>query len=364
MSKRTVFTTVTPLPATVTRETVLETLKSHAEMIDLNPLVTERHIIKPPANATPEEFHCVWYSITDKVPYVPGGSISGSVTYSGCFHDLPNGLQTHVYAPMGLNIKGKWTLGGSLPGEPIQPVEMGLGAPLQGLYLREDVDMKCNLMLTSFVKKTLKKSHARLVDRLMVKAQIIEGSAYNARLAENDRALRTASFINSQSSMSYSESNADSESTYEESVSGNQNGAPSPRYQTYNSSSMQSPPSTPGTALPYLEPKTYDPSLVPASLTIRGARSSTSSYDTQAKPQNSPRLVSWQNLNAASSSQGSDAAYAQMNSRQSYPQTHTAELSGERYTSAGNNPAFNSTYPTNAAPRPPPKEHAIHEMEG
>lgn len=141
MSKRTVFTTITPLPAGVSRAVVMETLKSHTEMIDLNPLVIERHPIKPPPNATPEEYHCVWYSLTDRVSYLPGGLASGQVTYTCCFHDLKDGLQTHCYAPMGLDIKGKWTLGGSLPGEPIAPVELGVGAPLHGLWLREDVDV-------------------------------------------------------------------------------------------------------------------------------------------------------------------------------------------------------------------------------
>jgi hypothetical protein len=151
-------------------------------MIDLNPLVEERHPIKPPPNATAEEYHCIWYSLTDKVQYLPGGLASGKVTYTCCFHDLQNGLQTHCYAPMGLNIKGKWTLGGSLPGEPVPPVELGLGAPLTGLWLREDVDMKCNFMMTSFVKKTLQKAHSKLVDRLLVKAQIQDASIKNQEL--------------------------------------------------------------------------------------------------------------------------------------------------------------------------------------
>lgn len=64
MSKRTVFTTITPLPAGVTREVVLETLHSHVEMIDLNPLVIERHVCPPPRDANAEEFHCTWYSLT------------------------------------------------------------------------------------------------------------------------------------------------------------------------------------------------------------------------------------------------------------------------------------------------------------
>jgi hypothetical protein len=182
MSKRTVFTTLTPLPAGISRETVLETLHSHVEMIDLNPLVEERHPIKPPPTATPEEYHCTWYSLTDRVQYLPGGIMSGKVSYNACFHDLDMGLQTHVYAPLGLNIRGKWTLGGSLPGEPVAPVEIGLGVPLQGLYLREDVDMRCNIMMTSFVKKTLKKAHAQLVGRLLIKSQIVDASKHNEQI--------------------------------------------------------------------------------------------------------------------------------------------------------------------------------------
>ena len=147
MSKKSRFTTVTPLPAGITRETVLETLHNHVEMIDLNPLVTERHPIKPPSEATAEEYHCQWYSITDKVNYLPGGLYSGSVTFNACFHDLPDGLQSHIYAPMGLDMKGRWTLGGSLPGEPRQAVEIGLGLPKTGLWLREDVEMRVIVVL-------------------------------------------------------------------------------------------------------------------------------------------------------------------------------------------------------------------------
>ena len=184
MSKKSHFTTVTALPAGITRETVLETLHNHVEMIDLNPLVTERHPIKPPSEATAEEYHCQWYSVTDKVNYLPGGLYSGSVTFNACFHDLPDGLQSHIYAPMGLNMKGRWTLGGSLPGEPRQAVEIGLGVPKTGLWLREDVEMKVIVVMGGFVKKTTKKAHATLVQRLVEKAHIAEAEAHNTGLAE------------------------------------------------------------------------------------------------------------------------------------------------------------------------------------
>ncbi|KAK1720936.1 hypothetical protein BDP67DRAFT_391370 [Colletotrichum lupini] len=169
MSKRTTFTTISPLPPGITRDAVLDFLHNHLEMIDLNPLIKERHLIPPPPNAPPEEHACAWYSLTDEISYLPGGLATGNVSYTCCFHDLPTGLQTHCYAPMGLEIRDKWTVAGSLPGEPVEPVELGIGAPLTGLYIREDVDMRCNVFTSSFVKKTLKKSHGLLVDRLKTK---------------------------------------------------------------------------------------------------------------------------------------------------------------------------------------------------
>ena len=62
---------------------------------------------------------------------------------------------------------------------------MGMGVPKEGLWLREDVDMKCNFAATSFVKKTLKKAHATLVNRLVEKAHIVETDLHNNRLEHN-----------------------------------------------------------------------------------------------------------------------------------------------------------------------------------
>lgn len=94
------------------------------------------------------------------------------------------GLQTHCFAPAGLDIKGKWTVGGSLPGEPKEPSELGLGLPKHGLWLREDVDMRCNVLMTSFVKKTLKKAHSTLVARLVQKAHLMEAESLNDSLSQ------------------------------------------------------------------------------------------------------------------------------------------------------------------------------------
>ncbi|TVY43844.1 hypothetical protein LSUB1_G001155 [Lachnellula subtilissima] len=290
MSKRTVFTTLTPLPAGISRETVLETLHDHLEMIDLNPLVEERHPIKPPPKSTAEEYHCQWYSLTDRVSYLPGGLASGKVSYTACFHDLPVGLQTHVYAPMGLNIKNKWSLGGSLPGEAVAPVEMGVGAPLQGLWIREDVDMKCNIMMTSFVKKTLKKAHAALVDRLLIKAQIVDAALKNQEL--NNTVPSNAS---ARASTRYapSTSDFDSQSHY----------AASPP--AFNPYPHNPPPQFEHPAFRDRNDRNdHDISLYPRPLSTRSSPTSSqngrSSYqDALMGNQNAGARVSWQNLGAA-----------------------------------------------------------------
>ncbi|KAF3483358.1 uncharacterized protein GIQ15_02682 [Arthroderma uncinatum] len=207
MNKRSVFTSVTPLPPYITREMVVRTLHEHSEMIKLNPLVIDFKKCSPPPSAPPDEFHCIWYELTDKVQYLPGGLLSGNVTYKACFHDLPAGLQTHVYAPTGLDIQEKWSVGGNMPGEPRETVELGIpGAPREGLYLREDVNMRCNVLATGFVKKTLKKAHGVLVDRLVLKADIMEQKRAESETAtspslsptfQQDRMSHCSSWTNS-----------------------------------------------------------------------------------------------------------------------------------------------------------------------
>lgn len=204
MSKRSVFTTISPLPAGIPREVVLDVLHNHVEMIDLNPLVKERHPIKPPPDAPDDELKCIWYSLTDRITYLPGGLASGDISYTCAFHDLPDGIQTHCRAPLNVDIRDKWTLCGTLPGEPAEPVELGIGAPATGLYIREDVDLRCNLLMTGFVKKNLKKSHATLVDHLVEKARLAmsgdKDSVYTGQSPSSAAEEKPVLFPSSQSS--------------------------------------------------------------------------------------------------------------------------------------------------------------------
>ena len=175
MSKRSVFTHITPLPKTITRETAVGFLHNHSWMIEMNPLVLRHEKTTPPPNASKDEIESmVWYEITDEIQYIPGTSVKGEVSYKGGFYDLPKGLQTHVFAPGGVDIHGKWLVGGNMPGEARETVELGIEKPREGLYIREDVDLRCNVFLTNFVKRNLKKSHGALVEKLLKGAELLE----------------------------------------------------------------------------------------------------------------------------------------------------------------------------------------------
>lgn len=165
-------------PGGTPREVVIKFLHDHVEMIDLNPLVKERHPIRPPPGCPDDEASCTWYSLTDRIAYLPGGLASGDASYTCAFHNLPSGIQTHCRAPLGVDILDRWTLGGRLPGEQPEPVELGIGAPPAGqLYIREDVDLRCNLLMTGFVRKNLTRAHATLVDRLVERARVLVAEA-------------------------------------------------------------------------------------------------------------------------------------------------------------------------------------------
>ena len=130
----TIYTVVTPLPPAITRPTVISYLHAHKLMMELNPLIeTLTPISRGPARATPEEFaYGIWYEIVDRVSYLPGGMYTGKVTYHACFHDLEDGVQTRVYAPLGLDIKEKWSVGGEEEGEIALNSELGLGMERRG----------------------------------------------------------------------------------------------------------------------------------------------------------------------------------------------------------------------------------------
>ncbi|KAJ5191781.1 uncharacterized protein N7498_010766 [Penicillium cinerascens] len=175
LRKQEKYTKITPIPPQVPRQLALDILHSHSEIITLNPLVLSHHPIKAPQHAVADEYYSTWYEITERVQYLPGiGKLgSGKISFKGSFHNTPWGLQTHTYGPAGVDLRIQWRIGGNQPNEPEVPEK---GVP-NGLYLREDIDIECNITLISFVKKELQASSKVLVDRLIKKAELLDTGA-------------------------------------------------------------------------------------------------------------------------------------------------------------------------------------------
>ncbi|RMZ84145.1 hypothetical protein DV738_g533, partial [Chaetothyriales sp. CBS 135597] len=176
MVKKVQYVNITPIPSHIPRQLAIDMLHSHGEIIELNPLVLDHQPVKAPRDAPADEFFSVWHEITERIQYIPGvGKIgSGKITFKGVFHDIPLGLQTHIYAPAGVDMRNKYEIRGNEPGEPPEPRELGSGAPAEGLYIREEVEFKCNFGLAPFVKSQNKAAAKTMLDRLVKKAELID----------------------------------------------------------------------------------------------------------------------------------------------------------------------------------------------
>ncbi|KAG5983896.1 hypothetical protein E4U55_006808 [Claviceps digitariae] len=129
-----------------------------------------------------------------KIQFVPGvGNIDATkITLNGCFHDMPWGLQTQIYAPFDVDLRYKYQVAGNQPGiEPPQSLEIGLeslGAPEDGLYLREDIEFKCNIAMAGFVKSQAKAANKQMVERIVKKAGLLDAGILQAMM-QSQRAL-------------------------------------------------------------------------------------------------------------------------------------------------------------------------------
>jgi hypothetical protein len=186
MRKKINYTNVTPIPSFIPRQLAIDILHSHGEIIELNPLVTGFEAIKAPRDAPADEFYSTWYEISERIQYIPGvGKLgSGKIKFKGCFHDMPWGLQTHIYAPAGVDLRNKWQICGNQPGERPETRELGIDAPPEGLYLREDIQITCNMTMVSFVKKETKAASKVLVERLIKKAELLDSGVLQAMMED------------------------------------------------------------------------------------------------------------------------------------------------------------------------------------
>lgn len=178
LRKKEIYTTTTPIPPSVPRQLALHILHSHSEIITLNPLVLGHHPVKAPRSAPADEFYSTWYEITQRVQYVPGmGRVgSGKISFKGCFHDEDWGLTTHVYAPLGIDLRNRYRVEYCL--------DLGL------LLLCVDTELECNITLMSTVKGQQKAASRALVDRFVKKAELVDAGVLRASFM-HDGKLRT-----------------------------------------------------------------------------------------------------------------------------------------------------------------------------
>ncbi|KAI8954487.1 hypothetical protein F4801DRAFT_504616 [Xylaria longipes] len=190
LRKKEMYTIITPIPSFIPRQLAIDILHSHGEVITLNPLVLSHKQIKAPRDAASDEYFSTWYEITERVQFVPGmGRFgSGKISFNACFHDLPWGLQTHVYAPLNIDMRNKYRIGGNQPGvEPPEPPEIGLaelGVPKDGLYLREDIEIRCNIAMVGTVKAQMKAASKQMVQRIIKKAELLDAGILQAMIED------------------------------------------------------------------------------------------------------------------------------------------------------------------------------------
>lgn len=189
------YTSCAPIPAFIPHQLAIDILHNHAEVITANPLVIEHRPRTPPNQASSDELHSTWYDIVERIQYLPGlGKLgSGKITFPACFHNMPWGLQTHIYAPMGVDMRVDYRVEGEQIGvEPGAPRELRLaevGAPLEGLYLRADVEFKASLAFSSFVRSQTRTALGIMVERVVKKAERMDASVLQGMI-EQDRLRR------------------------------------------------------------------------------------------------------------------------------------------------------------------------------
>jgi hypothetical protein len=185
------ITLIRPIPAFIPRSLALDVLHDHSEVITLNPLVLSHRAITAPIDAPPDEALSRWYEITERIQFIPGLGKAGSSTinFNGVFHDVPWGLQTHIYAPMNIDMRAQYRIAGTQPGVDQEPAirELGLeklGAPKEGLYLRADVEFKANVALASFVKSESVKAIGEMVQRMIQRAEKLDADVLQGMIRD------------------------------------------------------------------------------------------------------------------------------------------------------------------------------------
>jgi hypothetical protein len=200
LRKTEAYTVITPIPGFIPRRLAIDILHSHSEIITLNPLVLSHKAIPTPANAAADEYQSTWYEITERLQVVPGIGRVGSkqIVFNVCFQNTDWGTKSHAYAPLNIDMRIKYRVAGNQPGiePPAVNPESGGGAgggggrfhvPTDGLYLREDIEIRCNISLVSMVKSGLKAASKEMIHRFIHKAELLDAGALQAMMTADGR---------------------------------------------------------------------------------------------------------------------------------------------------------------------------------
>jgi hypothetical protein len=85
---------------------------------------------------------------------------------------------------MNIDLRNRYRIAGNQPGEPPEPKEIGLETPADGLYLREDIEIRCNVTMVSFVKAQLKAASKEMVSRIIKKAELLDAGVLQAMMLD------------------------------------------------------------------------------------------------------------------------------------------------------------------------------------
>jgi hypothetical protein len=96
--------------------------------------------------STPEH---QWYRLTEQIEYLPFGLWKGEVISFCQLRNVSDGLEVAIWAPMGLEITGKWVVGEG-----------------EGALLKEEVVCKGNAIILKFVQGSMPKSHKEMVGKI------------------------------------------------------------------------------------------------------------------------------------------------------------------------------------------------------
>lgn len=105
---------------------------------------------------------------------------------------------------MNIDMRNNWRICGNQPGEPPEVKELGIKAPAEGLYLREDIEIKCNVTMVSFVKSQMKSASKVMVDRMIKKAELLDAGVLQA-MFDNGR-LKTVNPADRSSTLNHTTS--------------------------------------------------------------------------------------------------------------------------------------------------------------